>query len=511
MRKNASSLFKRIKKEIYTNKFVYTILLAILISAFFIRIYRVSDLMGFYYDQGRDGLVIWDLWHDHKPFLIGPITGLKGIFLGPFYYYLIAPFYLIGGGNPAFPAIFLSFTTVLAILMLYFLGAKMHSRFTGLLAAFIGAFSYNIFTLSRWLSNPTPMLLLSTILLWCYWEIISGEKKKTSWFWVGAVLTTGISLHFESASAVFYLPIFLVFSIWQWKKIPPIKYILFSAAMFIATLLPQIIFDLRHDNILSKNFFDLIFGEKAFRGISGFILNERLKYFWGAYSGKLFLYHGTAPIVFSTLSLAAYFAFYKKFRNQLILFIIFFLVPVVGYIFFQGNYGNIYDYYTIGYFLPMILFFSVGIGEIAKHWGGFAVVIIYLYNFISFNLPPINNYLTSTIESRPISLEVELDAVDWIFENALSQNLEFNVDVYVPPVIAHSYDYLLLWQGNKKCGSNICGLRKDANVSTLYTLFENDPPNPHRLEAWLQRQKGVGEVIEEAKFGEVTVQRRKRI
>ena len=85
----------------------YILLATILALAFFIRVYRVEDLLRFYYDQGRDALVIWKLWHEGRPFLIGPVTGLQGIFLGPFYYYLIAPFYLIGGGNQVYTAVFI--------------------------------------------------------------------------------------------------------------------------------------------------------------------------------------------------------------------------------------------------------------------------------------------------------------------------------------------------------------------------------------------------------------------
>ena len=90
----------------------YILLATILILALFVRVYRTEDLLGFYYDQGRDAKVIWRLWHEGRPFLIGPVTGLQGIFLGPFYYYLIAPFYLISGGNPALPAYFLAFLVV---------------------------------------------------------------------------------------------------------------------------------------------------------------------------------------------------------------------------------------------------------------------------------------------------------------------------------------------------------------------------------------------------------------
>src|SRR3990167_4634228 len=95
-------------KEIKSHTFIYLLLAVILSGAFFVRVYRVDQLMWFFFDQGRDALVIWRLWHEGKLFLIGPVTGLAGIFLGPLYYYLIAPFYLMGGGNPRIPAVFLA-------------------------------------------------------------------------------------------------------------------------------------------------------------------------------------------------------------------------------------------------------------------------------------------------------------------------------------------------------------------------------------------------------------------
>ena len=65
------------------------LILIILLFAFILRIYRIGDLLDFHYDQGRDALIIWELIKNHKFFLIGPVTGLEGVFLGPFYYYLM--------------------------------------------------------------------------------------------------------------------------------------------------------------------------------------------------------------------------------------------------------------------------------------------------------------------------------------------------------------------------------------------------------------------------------------
>jgi 4-amino-4-deoxy-L-arabinose transferase-like glycosyltransferase len=293
LKKIVERLRKNILKEIKSHIPCYMLLTTILLLAFFIRVYRTEDLLRFYYDQGRDALVIWKLWHEGKPFLIGPVTGLQGIFLGPFYYYLIAPFYLIGGGNPVYPAVFLAFLSVLALLVLYILGKEMHSRLAGIFAATIGAFSYYIFSHSRWLSNPNPILLSSVLLLYFMWRIVDKNKISNSkglllGEWIGVAVFAGISLHFESASAVFYLPTVFLFALWQKKKLPDKRNLMIVFGLFAVTLLPQIIFNFRHDNILVENFQSLFFQERAFRGLTKFIFVERIKYFWGVFLNKLY-------------------------------------------------------------------------------------------------------------------------------------------------------------------------------------------------------------------------------
>src|SRR3989344_6790507 len=191
---------KAVDAEVLSHKIFYLLLLMVLAGAFYARIYRAQDLMAFYYDQGRDALVIWRLWHEGRPFLIGPITGLAGIFLGPLYYYLIAPFYLIGGGDPRIPAVFLATLTVMALPVLYILGWRMQSRATGVIAAAIGGFSYFLVLSGRWLSNPTLMFPASVFLLWVMWKIVSKNQgsdtktRETNSMWILVSLLVGVSL-----------------------------------------------------------------------------------------------------------------------------------------------------------------------------------------------------------------------------------------------------------------------------------------------------------------------------
>src|SRR4030042_2069048 len=106
----------------------------------------------------------------------------------------------------------LGFLTTIASFRLYKLGEKIHSRQAGIIALIVSGFSYALVLSSRWLSNPTPILLSSVVFFWSLWEIVN---RKSQWWWIVAILMIGVSLQFESASAIFYLPLLAVFILWQ--------------------------------------------------------------------------------------------------------------------------------------------------------------------------------------------------------------------------------------------------------------------------------------------------------
>lgn len=513
-------------KSFVSNWFSVFLLTLIVVAAFYLRVYKIGDLLGFYFDQGRDALVIWNLWHHGKFFLIGPVSGLAGIFIGPFYYYLIAPIYLIGGGNPVMPSVFLSILSVLSLPLVYQLGKEMHSRKAGLIAAIVGGFSYYIIYYSRWLSNPNPMFLISLIFLYSLWKIICRGRRR---WWVISSFVAGASLHFESASGVFYIFIFLIVILWRliiylntldekdkiisFKKFVKknIRLIIYTLAALFVTFVPQLIFNFRHGNVLINNFFNLIANEKAFsKPVTNTLLIIRTQYFWNTFVGKIFIGWNKQAYIFTSISVAALIIGRKRVvKGALPLLSIFIITPMVGYILFQGNFGNIYDYYLIGYFLPFILLFSIGIAEFATTYLGKVALVIFFVYFTQVNTIPIRGLMQNQMNGpTDIKLGSQLKAVNWVFENAAGRGV-YNVDVYVPPVTAYAYDYLFLWQGSVKCGESLCG-KVDYQTPILYTLYEQDPPHPQRLQVWLDKEKSVGVVEEEAHFGGITVQRRTR-
>lgn len=494
-------------KKTKNNKYLPFLAGSILFLAFFLRVYRINDLLGFYYDQGRDALVIWDLLYKGKFFLIGPVTGLEGIFLGPFYYYLIAPFYWLGRGSPIYPSIFLSFITVIALIPLFLLMRKAVGEKGALLFVFVGGLSNFLAMSSRWLSNPTPIFLSGALLLFSLWKII--ETKKQIW-WIAVALSVGLSLHFESASAFFYIPAVIIFAIWQRRKLPNLGMLFLSFSAFFLTLLPQIVFNQRHEGILWENFSHTFFAQKGFAFPHLIFVTDRLKFFAGVFGKIIFPDLPLAAAFFWLMAVIGLVIGFKKkeVKNYVILSLIFLITVFVGYTLFQGNYKTLYGYYLTGYFLIIVSLFCVGISILWNKRFGKLVMYAFLLIFLWTNSKALVGYFTT--EPDYIIYKDQLAALDWIFED--SDSVEgFNVDVYVPPVIPYAYDYLFLWRGTRECGENLCGLELVGQKEFLYTLYEVDPPHPERLEAWLARQEGIGEVEKEAEFGGITVQRRHRI
>ncbi len=55
------TVFQKFKKEFLTHKSIYILLVSLLVIATFLRGFRTNVVLGFYFVQGRDALVLADL------------------------------------------------------------------------------------------------------------------------------------------------------------------------------------------------------------------------------------------------------------------------------------------------------------------------------------------------------------------------------------------------------------------------------------------------------------------
>ena len=144
------------KKIIFKKELVILFLLVIVGS--FLRLQGVlTNSFAFTYDVGRDMLALQNIVVNHDLMFIGATTGIPGVFYGPWWYYMLVPFFII--------------------IVSYILGKKIDGIFLGLgLAAFVSV-SPVLVSLSVQIWNPNIAPLFVMLTLYCLYKIYKFEKK----------------------------------------------------------------------------------------------------------------------------------------------------------------------------------------------------------------------------------------------------------------------------------------------------------------------------------------------
>ena len=225
-------------------------LFAILALAAFLRLYKISGYMTFLGDEGRDAIIVRRLLVNRDLILIGPGTSIGNMYLGPLYYYLIAPSLFLANYSPAGPAIFIAVLGIATVFFVYWIGREWFGRLAGAIAAFLYSLSSVVIIYSRSSWNPNIMPFFALVCIYATWQVWA----KKNWKWL---LALGISFGFVLQShylGLLLLPtigLFWLVNLFEIRRQRQDlhKYLKYSAlSLFIFTFLmsPLVIFDARH-------------------------------------------------------------------------------------------------------------------------------------------------------------------------------------------------------------------------------------------------------------------------
>ncbi|MCD6225719.1 glycosyltransferase family 39 protein [bacterium] len=223
----------------------------ILAGGVFLRFYKLADYMEFLGDQGRDVLIVRRFLTKGDLMFIGPQTSVGNMYLGPWYYYLIAPALLLANFNPLGPAVLVALFGIATIWLSWKVGREWFGERIALLAALLTAASpvlvyYSIFS---WNPNIMPFFaLLSMWLLWRIWE--KGEYRKMPL--LAFSLAMVLNSHYLGLLLFPVVGLFLLLTWYKSRQNPSfpsfsIHYSLFSILIFLALMSPLLLFDLKHN------------------------------------------------------------------------------------------------------------------------------------------------------------------------------------------------------------------------------------------------------------------------
>lgn len=200
------------------NKLVYSQIIAligVLLVAAILRFYRIADLTEFLGDQGRTGMEILRDWRGRTLPLVGP-TVLSGEYLGPAFYYIMAPAFILGRFHPLSAALWTATIGVAAVGVLWWIGKELWGWPAAAMVAFLWAVSPQIVSSDRvlWEPNLIPFFAFSFVLG------VLKMRKRASFLWgvvTGSALGIIIQLQYP-AFLFFALTLVAFIEVWLREK-----------------------------------------------------------------------------------------------------------------------------------------------------------------------------------------------------------------------------------------------------------------------------------------------------
>lgn len=227
------------------------LILLIIASGAFLRLYRIGDYMEFLGDQGRDVVIVRKFLQKGDLMFIGPQTSIGNMYLGPWYYYLIAPALLLSGFNPVGPAIAVALISTLAIWLFYKIVSQWFDKSSGFIAAFLFAVSPVVIYYSIFSWNPNIMPIFSLLVIYFTWQVWQEDKYKVLPF---LFLSLAMVLNSHYLGLLLFPPVglflllkFLKIKKDKKKKKEIIKFGLLGLLIFFVFMSPLLLFDLKHD------------------------------------------------------------------------------------------------------------------------------------------------------------------------------------------------------------------------------------------------------------------------
>lgn len=221
----------------------------------FFRLYHIRQTAMFLGDQGRDAIIAKDIIRHGDIALIGPVTSVGNMYLGPLYYYFMAPWLALSYPDPIGPAVGVAIVGILTIPLLYFITKNMF----GLSGAFIATLLFVCSSVAidqvRFSWNPNIAPTIGLLIFYGTYKLLT-EKKYNVIVWLGALFAIIIQLHYMALLLGLFIAVPVVARFISEKndrwKITGLSIV--AIAIVMLSTLPLIIFDARHDHLISKSF-----------------------------------------------------------------------------------------------------------------------------------------------------------------------------------------------------------------------------------------------------------------
>jgi len=477
-------------------------LVTVMLGVSFRSVELLSNNYLFGFDQGRDYLAVKSIVEDKKITLIGSeigagTAGFRGIFHGPFHYYLLSVPYIIFDGNPYGGMVLTYLYGIITIILLFVIGKKLYGNMGGLFAAGLAAISAPLISQSRfiWNSHGAPVFVLLTF----YFVYKLCQQVRYRYLFLASFFAAFI-YNFQIAIAV-PMSISLVILAIIILRIRDVKKYAAIVLGFVFGFSPMILFELRHDFMAVSGIIDYISGSDHIGGL-GFIitmLDHLPSFTHNIYDAfiKQDLLKGEVIGVF--LFVFSLFFIFKEKNKAIKRFVIYLLIlPFITFLVLGLLNNIVWIHYLLHLGIVYILIFTYIFFSSYLQKKYFLTVLLML--FLSISLLKLSPALIKNIISDfydyggTQKMKGKTDVIDFIYRDSKGEN--FGIFVFTPPVYAYPYEYLIHWYGVTKYGQKPI----ESKDGLFYLLIEVDPYKPWSYKGWIETVIVEGDTIFEKKL-----------
>jgi len=474
---------------------------AILLAATILRFWALPSLHWYGHDEANASMAAQRMLVDHKPVLTGQPTS-RGVYLGPGYYYLIAPFYALFRMSPFAGAFLAAIAGVGAVYLVWRIGRETFGALAGLSAAAIMATAPIAVYFGRFGWNPNTLPFFAALLVYALIRAPSNKR------WLApAAFAAGLAPQLHATGLI--LPATL--GIWLLTRRPPLRARSWAgiAGLFALPLVPMIVAELRSGFAGMRSWIRLLLGRGEPGVETGGSFMKAFKDLFVQTIGTPRFAVAAAIVLAAIIGLIAWERYHWNDRRVAPAFQTLMLFETLGLIGALLWRGEMFAYWLLPWLPGAIVLFAGGLVEISyktfawitKRTAALAVPATAVLLIAAFNIAAVANpaRLPDQLNATsPAAFHNVAAATDWIAARA---DGPFEIQVWTPYPwdSAHNstraFDYLLLRKGLKA--------RPGGTQLFVVSLEDIDFPDSRAVRAAVRKQ--FGEPAGEDAFGALGV------
>lgn len=357
------------------------LVLAVVVGMF-MRTFQARERFQYAHDNDLSSWIVKDMIVDHHFRLIGQLTSAPGIFIGPFFYYALVPFYVLSRMNPLAVLGFSWMIGLASIVSAFYIFTKLFNFKSGVATSLVYAASFNLSMTEREVVPTTPAFLWT---LWFFYAINRlNQGKKSSLLLLAFLFSLVWSINLALGLLA---PVVLIVYVLRLRSFK-LSDLLLPAILFLVLSLPLILFEARHNfqqtrSLLSQGAPTHIIFLPKFMHVLQYASRNANVMIWDR--------PPLAPEYIVPLVLLVLFAwlFYRRVFSRFHLFLFLFWFALVT-IFFTYNRINLSEYYLNSLDIITLSVLGVFLGHINKYLAYSLLTLFIGHNIYRLVKSPIN-------------------------------------------------------------------------------------------------------------------------